>query len=192
MTPLKFGIGQAVRRKEDDALLRGAGSYVADRAPSGSLHAVVLRSPHAHARFRITDVANASATPGVALILIGADSASLGNLPCQGQIPGVAIEVPPYSILAASKVRHVGDAVAFVVGDTVEQAKDAAEAIEIEWEPLPHAIGADAALREGAPLVWPQFRSNVAFETTLVHPSGIEGLIILARGPRYSARGFPA
>jgi carbon-monoxide dehydrogenase large subunit len=167
VTPLKFGIGQAVRRKEDDALLRGAGSYVADRVPFGSLHAIVLRSPHARARFRIADLAKASAMPGVVLILTGADTTTLGNLPCQGQIPGVAIEVPPYSILAASEVRHVGDAVAFVVGDTVEQAKDAAEAIEIEWEPLPAAIGGDAALREGAPLVWPQLRSNVAFETTL-------------------------
>jgi carbon-monoxide dehydrogenase large subunit len=167
VTPLKFGIGHPVRRKEDDALLRGAGSYVADRAPSGSLHAVVLRSPHAHARFRITDVAKASAMPGALLILTGADTTTLGNLPCQGQIPGVAIEAPPYPILAASEVRHVGDAVAFVVGDTVEQAKDAAEAIEIEWEPLSHAIGADAALRDGAPLVWPQLRSNVAFETTM-------------------------
>src|SRR5262249_20736660 len=107
------------------------------------------------------------AMPGVALILTGADVASLGNLPCQGQIPGVAIEVPPYPILAGSKVLHVGDALAFVVAETVEQAKDAAEAFEIEWEPLPHAIGADAALREGAPFVWPQLRSNVAFETTM-------------------------
>src|SRR5205823_422297 len=74
---------------------------------------------------------------------------------------------PPYPILAQTDVRHVGDAIAFVVADTVERAKDAAEAIAVDWEPLPHVIGAGAALRDGAPLVWPDHRSNLAFETTL-------------------------
>ena len=85
MPPTKFGTGQPVRRKEDDALLRGAGRYVADHTPPGCLHAVVLRSPHAHARFHITDVATARTMPGVALVLTGADTAALGTLPCQGQ-----------------------------------------------------------------------------------------------------------
>src|SRR2546425_1305309 len=97
---VKFGIGQAVTRKEDDPILRGAGRYVADHAPAGLLHAVVLRSPHAHARFRIADVARARAMPGAALVLTGADTDTLGNLPCQGQIPDVSIAVPPYPILA--------------------------------------------------------------------------------------------
>src|SRR5712692_6824147 len=114
---MKFGIGQAVTRKEDDPLLRGAGRYVADHAPAGALHAVVLRSPHAHARFRISDVAKAKAMPGVALVLTGADTAELGNLPCQGAIPDTRIAVPPYPVLARDEVKHVGDAVAFVVAD---------------------------------------------------------------------------
>jgi carbon-monoxide dehydrogenase large subunit len=167
MQPSKFGVGQAVERIEDDALLRGAGHYVADHAPAGALHAVVLRSPHAHARFRITDVARARARPGVALVLIGADTAELGDLPCQAAIPGVDIPVPPYPILARDEVRHVGDAVAFAVADTLDRAKDAVEAIDVEWEPLPHVIGAAAALEQGAPLVWPERRGNLAFETTL-------------------------
>src|SRR5712691_2425802 len=153
---MKFGIGQAVTRKEDDALLRGAGRYVADHAPTGVLHAVVLRSPHAHARFRIADVAKARAMAGVALVLTGADTQDLGDLPCQGEVPDVTIAVPPYPILARDEVRHVGDAIAFVVADTLERARDAAEAIALAWEPLPHVIGADAALKPGAPSVWPR------------------------------------
>src|SRR5947207_12132424 len=88
-TAMKFGIGQPITRKEDEALLRGAGRYVADHAPAGLLHAVVLRSPHAHARFRITDVETARGMRGVALVLTGVDTQELGNLPCQGAIPDV-------------------------------------------------------------------------------------------------------
>ena len=133
----------------------GAGRYVADHAPANLLHAVVLRSPHAHARFRITDVASARTMPGVALLLTGAETATLGHLPCGSEVPDTKIEVPPYPILVQDEVRHVGDAIAFVVADTVDHAKDAAEAIVLDWEPLPHVIGAAAALESGAPLVWP-------------------------------------
>src|SRR5262245_55710994 len=164
---MKFGIGQAVTRQEDDALLRGTGRYVGDHAPPGCLHAVVLRSPHAHAKFHIADVTRAKQMPGVALVLTGAETARLGHLPCQGDAPGATIAVPPYPVLARDVARHVGDAVAFVVADTVERARDAAEAIAVEWEPLPPVIGAAAALAKGAPLVWPKVRGNLAFETTL-------------------------
>ncbi len=170
MRPTKFGFGGAVRRKEDDALVRGAGRYVADHAPARALQAAVLRSPHAHARFRITDTAKARAMPGVALVLTGEDISELGDLPCQGAIPETELVVPPYPILARGRVRHVGDAVAFIVADTLDQARDAAEAIAIEWNPLPHAIGAAAALQQGAPPVWPAAiaaRGNLAFETEL-------------------------
>ncbi len=167
MQPLKFGVGQAVTRLEDDGLLRGAGRYVADHAPAGLLHAVVLRSPHPHARFAIADVAKARAMPGVALVLTGADTARLGNLPCQGLIPEATIAVPPYPVLPLDEVRHVGDAVAFVVADSLAHAKDAAEAIGVDWKPLPHAIGAAAALAPNAPPVWPQQPGNLAFEVSL-------------------------
>jgi carbon-monoxide dehydrogenase large subunit len=167
MAPAKFGIGQAVTRKEDEALLRGGGRYVADYAPVGTLHAVVVRSPHAHARFRIADAATARAMPGVALVLTGADTARLGSLPCQAEVPGARIVAPPYPVLAREEVRHVGDAVAFVVADTLERARDAAEALSIAWEPLPHVIGAAAALAQNAPLVWSKARGNIAFETAI-------------------------
>ena len=143
---MKFGFGQALTRKEDDALLRGQGRYVADVNPQATLHAVMLRSPHAHARFTIGDLAAVRAMPGVRLVLTAADIAELGPLPTPGVIPDVAIKIPHYPILAKDEVRHVGDAVAFVVADTLEAAKDAAEAIAVDWQPLPHVIGAMAAL----------------------------------------------
>ena len=167
MAVMKFGIGQAVTRSEDDPILRGNGRYVADHAPEGALHAVVLRSPHAHARFRFTDVATARGMPGVRLVLTGEEVRDLGPLPCDVELPGVEIDVPPYPILARDEVRHVGDAIAFVVADTVDQARDAAEAIATDWETLPHVADAAAALADGAPRVWPQRRDNVAFETAL-------------------------
>ena len=79
---MKFGVGQAVTRKEDDPILRGAGRYVADHVPAGVLHAAVLRSPHAHARFRITDADAARKMPGVHLVLTAADIGDLAPLPC--------------------------------------------------------------------------------------------------------------
>jgi carbon-monoxide dehydrogenase large subunit len=162
----RFGVGQSVLRQEDGPLLRGCGRYIADIAPSGTLHAAVLRSPHAHARFAI-DAAKARAMPGVRLVLTGAETADLGPLPCTAKLPDTAIDVPPYPILARNQVRHVGDAVAFVVAETLALAKDAAEAIEIAWEPFPHVIGTADALEPDAPLVWPQRRSNIVFDVTL-------------------------
>jgi carbon-monoxide dehydrogenase large subunit len=165
MTAMKFGFGQALTRKEDDALLRGAGRYVADVAPEATLHAVMLRSPHAHARFNVHSLDRVRAMPGVRLVLAGADVAHLGPLPTPGVLPDVAIKVPHYPILAKDVVRHVGDAIAFVVADTLDKAKDAAEAITVDWQPLPHVIGALAALKPGAPQVWSDIAGNLAFET---------------------------
>ena len=167
MTGMKFGFGQALTRKEDDPLLRGQGRYVADVAPDATLHAVMLRSPHAHARFIIHELDRVRAMPGVRLVLSAADVAELGSLPTPGVFPGPEIKVPVYPILAKDVVRHVGDAIAFVVADSLAAAKDAAEAIAVDWQPLPHVIGAMAALAAGAPLVWRDRPGNVAFETEL-------------------------
>jgi carbon-monoxide dehydrogenase large subunit len=163
----KFGVSQGLTRKEDETLIRGQGRYVADIARDGALRAVVLRSPHAHGRFRVTDVAAARAMKGVSLVLIGADVTDLGNLPCAAIPEGITVNAPPYPILARDEVRHVGDAVAFVVADTIEQAKDAAEAIAIDWQPLPHVVSAVDALKPGAPQVWPSHAGNVVFKQTL-------------------------
>ena len=163
---MKFGFGQALTRKEDAPLLQGKGRYVADVLPENALHAVVVRSPHAHARFAIHDLDRVRGMRGVRLVLTGADVADLDPMPCIGLLPGVEIEMRPYPVLARDVVRYVGDAVAFVVADTLEAAKDAAEAINIDWQPLPHVIGALEALKASAAPVWPG-RSNLAFETEM-------------------------
>ena len=162
---MKFGFGQPLTRKEDDPLLRGAGRYIADVSPAKPLQAVVIRSPHAHARFRIGDLARVRTMPGVRLVLTAADISTLGPLPTLGVLPDVAIEIPDYPILAKDVVRHVGDAVAFVVADGLDAAKDAAEAVEIDWQQLPHVIGAVAALKPDAPKVWADRADNLSFET---------------------------
>ncbi|HWC93797.1 MAG TPA: molybdopterin cofactor-binding domain-containing protein, partial [Pseudolabrys sp.] len=163
---MKFGFGQALRRKEDEPLLRGQGRYVADVTPPGSLHAAVLRSPHAHARFALHDLERVRGMQGVRLILTAADLTHLNPMPCPGTIPDLPIEVPDYPVLARDIVRHVGDAVAFVVADTLALAKDAAEAITVDWQPLPHVVGIKAALAPGAPPVHAG-RGNLAFETAV-------------------------
>jgi len=164
--PVKFGFGQPLTRKEDAALITGAGHYVADFMPDGTLHATVLRSPHAHARFQLGNLERVRAMPGVRLVLTGADVAHLKPLPTPGVIPGPDIKIPPYPILARDVVRHVGDSIAFVVADALDQAKDAAEAIAIDWNELPYVIGAMDALKPDAPQVWPD-RPNLSFETTM-------------------------
>ena len=166
MASMKFGFCQPLTRKEDDALVRGAGRYVADVTPETTLHAIVVRSPHAHARFSIHDLDRVRKMPGVRLVLTADDIAELGPLPTPGVIPGPDIKVPPYPILARDTVRHVGDAIAFVVADTLNAAKDAGEAIAVDWQPLPHVIGAIEALAPGATQVWPD-RPNLVFETDM-------------------------
>lgn len=164
---MKFGVSQAVTRKEDDAFIRGNGRYVADLVPPDACRAVLLRSPHAHARVNRIDAAAARAMPGVRLVLTAADTTDLGPLPCFGIPPGVTVEARESPILAGDIVRHVGDAVAFIVADTLDQARDAAEAIEVDWESLPHIVDAVAALEPGAPRVWTDRADNLAFEQTL-------------------------
>jgi len=166
MAAVKFGFGQPLTRKEDAAFVTGTGRYVADTMPEGTLHAAVLRSAHAHARFAIRDLGRVRAMPGVRLVLTGAEVAHLKPMPTPGVIPGPEIKIPPYPILARDVVKHVGDMVAFVVADTLAQAKDAAEAIAVHWDELPHVIGAIEALQPGGPQVWPD-RPNLSFETTM-------------------------
>src|SRR5246127_17602 len=160
--PIKFGVGQSVLRKEDDALIRGKGRYTDDTAPQASLHALVLRSPHAHAKFTI-DASRARTLPGVSLILTAAEIGDLGNLPCLFNLEVDPFTGPPYPILARNEVRHVGDAVAFVVAETIDQARDAIEAIEVNWTPLPAVVGLANAVKQGAPQVWPEHAGNVLF-----------------------------
>jgi carbon-monoxide dehydrogenase large subunit len=170
MPPTKFGVGQAVRRKEDQALITGTGRYVDDETREGILRGYVLRSPHAHARFRIVDSSAAAALPGVRLILTAGDLESLGDLPCltlMRNADGTKQKAQRYPVLAIDVVRHVGDAVAFIVADTLNEAKDAAEAIEIDYEPLEAVTSSVRALKPSVPLVWPQTGSNIAYDARM-------------------------
>jgi carbon-monoxide dehydrogenase large subunit len=166
MAPIKFGVGQSVLRKEDDALIRGKGRYTDDLAPQATMHALVLRSPHAHAKFTI-DVARARGLPGVGVILTAEDVRDLGDLPCLFNLEVDPFTGPPYPILAQDEVRHVGDAIAFVVADTIDQARDAIEAIEVNWTQLPAVAGVANAVKKDAPQVWSNHPGNVLFDVPI-------------------------
>jgi carbon-monoxide dehydrogenase large subunit len=172
---VKFGVGQSVVRKEDDSLIRGKGRYTGDHAPDRLLHAVIVRSPHARAKFRI-DAAAAKAMPGVAAVLTAEDVAELGHLPCLFNFPDDPFKMPDYPILAKDEVRHVGDAVAFVVAESVEQARDAAEALAIDWQTLPSVTGVNAAVKPGAPVVWQDFPDNVLYDKALGEKAKVDAV----------------
>jgi aerobic carbon-monoxide dehydrogenase large subunit len=161
-------IGQPVRREEDLRLLKGKGRYVDDVRETQEARGYVLRSPHAHALIIVLDVERAKTAPGVLAVLTGEDlrRRGLGTL-----LPGVRRRrrngapafACPQPLLAQGRVRYVGDPVAFVVAETLNQAKDAAEQISAEYEPLPAVISAEAALAPGAPAVWDDNPGNEAF-----------------------------
>ncbi len=168
MKPMKFGIGQSVRRVEDERFITGKGRYASDYAPEGVLQAYVLRSPHAHAAFSITDVEEAKASPGVHLVLTQKDVAQYRDLTVQATVKmadGTPFTKIPYPLLAKDRVRHVGDAVAFIVAETLEQAKDAAEKIVIEYDTLDAVVDMKDAVKPDAPVIWPERGTNIAFET---------------------------
>jgi carbon-monoxide dehydrogenase large subunit len=148
-------IGEAVRRKEDYRFLTGSGQYTDDINLPNQRYAVFVRSPHAHATIRRIDTARAAALPGVARIFTGQDIAGkMNGLPCGWLITstdGTPMKEPPHPVLAQDKVRYVGDHVALVVADTAEQARNAAEAVEVDYDVLPAVVDVrDAA--KGTPL----------------------------------------
>jgi carbon-monoxide dehydrogenase large subunit len=128
-------IGRSLRRREDERFLTGRGRFVDDIAVPGALHGLVLRSPHAHARIRHMDVSAARALTGVLAIYTGADLAGLGTMPCLAAVK--PLSAPARHALAIDTVRHVGEAVAFIVADSADQARGAAEAVIVDYEPLP-------------------------------------------------------
>ena len=153
-------IGEAVRRKEDYRFLTGGGQYTDDVNLANQRYAVFVRSPHAHAAIKSIDVSKAEAMPGVAKVFTGKDvEGKMGGLPCGWLITstdGTPMKEPPHPILAQGKVRYVGDHVAMVVADTLEQAKNAAESVEVDYDVLPAVVDVrDAAkgtaLHEAAP-----------------------------------------
>ncbi len=164
----EYAVGQPVPRFEDPRLIQGGGRYVGDMAFPGMAYGYVLRSPHAHARIRKIDTAKAKSAPGVLAVLTGADykAAGFGDLPVpgglkrRGETPGYK---PRYPALVEDRVRMIGDYVAFVVAETYFQAVDAAELIEVDYEPLPAIVSTGDAMKPGVPLVWDDCPSNVGF-----------------------------
>src|SRR5947209_12918747 len=161
----EFGIGQPVPREEDPYLVRGAGRYVDDVAPTGVARAYLLRSPHSHARIRTIDTAPAKTLPGVLLVLAGNDPAVLALGLQQPWHPrkrrdGSPAFISPQPLLAREHVRYIGDPVALIVAETMAQAKDAAEAIDIDYEALLAVTSVVAAVAPGAPAVWDACRSE--------------------------------
>ncbi len=167
MRPTNFGIGAPLRRKEDARLLVGKGKFLADIPVENAAHAVILRAPVAHADFRLDGIDAVRALPGVLDVITGADVAELGPLPCVGLLPNADGSLPPvpdYPILPRARVRHVGEAVAVIVGETAEIARTASEQINFDFDELPCAIDTASALDEGTPTVWPDLGTNVAFD----------------------------
>ena len=134
---MKFALGQSLQRIEDEVLLRGAGRYADDFPLAHAAHACFVRSPHAHAKINSISVAAAMKGPGVLAVLTGKDAASdgLGDIPCLIPVPG--LRETPRPVLAIGTVRHVGDPVAMVIAETLSQARDAAERVQVDYEPLP-------------------------------------------------------
>jgi len=163
----KFGIGQPVPRVEDPRFITGRGRYVDDYELPRQCHGVVVMSPHAHARIKRIDTAKAKAAPGALAVLTGADVAAdkLGGFapPMPEDMGGPKGFRTLRAILEAGKVRAVGDRVAFVVAETPTQARDAAELIEIDYEPLPAVVAVEDAVKPGAPAVWDEAPNNIAF-----------------------------
>jgi carbon-monoxide dehydrogenase large subunit len=187
-------IGQRVRREEDLRLLTGRGRYVDDVPAIAALRGYVLRSPHAHARIVSIDAKQAKTAPGVLAVLTGADLKRRGLGTLRPLVPrrkknGGPAFVCPQPLLAQDRVRYVGDPVVFIVAETLNQAKDAAELIDIEYQPLPAAITAEAALAPGAPPVWPDNPGNEAFTFEAGDRAAVEAA--LARAPRVIRMQIP-
>ena len=161
-------LGRSLNRLEDERFVRGRGRYVADLAPPGALHGAVVRSPHAHARIAALDVSKARALPGVLGVFTAADLAAdnIGPLPCAvTHIPMASpLVVPPCHALARDVVRYVGEPVAFVVAENERAARDAAEAVVVDYAPLPPVVALADAVDAGRPSIWPDAPNNIAFE----------------------------
>jgi carbon-monoxide dehydrogenase large subunit len=164
---MKFGIGQPVPRSEDPTLVRGEGCYTDDIKLAGEAYAVMVRSRVAHGVIKSIDTSAARKMPGVLGVYTGADLAGYGTLKCIVPFKnrdGTPMKQPPRPALPTDKVRFVGDPIAFVVAETLLQAKDAAEAIEVEIESLPAVVRPEEAARPGAPLIHDEAPGNVALD----------------------------
>ena len=169
-------IGESLKRKEDERFLTGNGQYTDDITQAKQKYAVFVRSPHAHAVIKSVDIAEASEMPGVVKIFTGKDmEGKMGGLPCGWLInnpDGSPMKEPPHPILAHSKVRYVGDHVAMAVADTLQQAKDAAEKVEVDYEVLGPVI--DMRTAKNGPALHDEAPDNNCYKWTLGDKAGVD------------------
>ena len=164
VTP-KFGVGAPLRRKEDEPLITGQGIYTGDYMPEECLHGYVVRSAMAHARISVENADEIREMEGVRLVLTGKETSGL-TMPMMArikQVDGTHFEIPPQPVLCSDEVRYVGDAIAFVVADDLNTARNAAEMLEVDYDPLDVVVGIENALAPGAVKVWPERDDNIAF-----------------------------
>ena len=162
------GIGASVRRTEDQRFITGKGNYVDDINVLHQRYAVFVRSPHAHAKIKSVKIDEAQNAEGVFAVLTGADVAGdgVGGLPCGwgiNNIDGTPMAEPTWPILAGETVRYVGDPVAVVIAGTEAQARDAADLVETDYDPLPSVASTAEANKDGAPQIWPEAKNNICF-----------------------------
>jgi carbon-monoxide dehydrogenase large subunit len=177
----KFGMAQPVRRVEDPRLLLGHGRYTDDIALDGALHGYVLRSGYAAAKILAIDTSAAASAPGVLAIYTGADleADNIGTNPCPVPLKnrdGSGRAQVPHPILAQGYVRHVGDPVAFIVAETIQAARDAAELVAIDYESQPSNTDLAAAMDTGAALVWPDVPKNIVFDWEAGNKQAVDDL----------------
>ena len=167
--------GKSIKRREDPRFITGRGSYVDDLKLPGMTYAAFVRSPHAHARIKRIDTASARAHPGVVAVFTGSDMKGVNSLPCgwdlrkAKNVPGVVqdLAIVPHMPLTSDVARHVGDPVAVVIADTQVAATDAAEKVQVDWEPLRSVTATDKASTSGAPPIHKDAPGNVAFKWAL-------------------------
>ena len=180
---MKYGIGQSVTRKEDPKFLMGRGCYVGDVEIPNEAFGYVLRSPHANARINSINTRTAKKLSGVLAILTGEDyiAAGLGNITCATMFPGLMDGREgvqhPFGALVTGSAKCVGAPVVFIIAESLNLAKDAAELIEIDYEPLPAVSSTVQAITGEAPLVWEGTDSNVAFTFKIGNSSKVEHIL---------------
>jgi carbon-monoxide dehydrogenase large subunit len=173
-----FGIGQPMRRVEDKRFLTGTGTYVEDISLAHQAYGVPVLSPHPHAIIKGIDKSAAEAAPGVLLVLTGADMAGDNIGPFFGLMPE-DLGLPkgfraPRWVLTPDRARHVGDRVAFVVAETLEQAYEAAELVEVDYEVIPSTVSLEEAVKPGAPQLYPEAANNVCFELAMGDAAAVD------------------
>jgi aerobic carbon-monoxide dehydrogenase large subunit len=180
--------GASVRRKEDPRFITGRGMYTDDVRVPGTLHAAFVRSPHPHARIRAVDTSAARGMPNVAGVFTGKDLADGGvnGIPVGWLLPG--LKPSNHSAIAVDRVRYVGEPVAVVVASDAYTARDAAEAIAVDYEPLPAVADSARAVAAGAPLVRDDAPGNVCFEWEIGDAAATDSAFAAARRTNGSSR----